>query len=256
MRAIISREHKRALAERRQAEADRREASGDSPPSAGWSRKPDPARKPGAADKSLSDRAEQNREAWARRHPTAAKAERKLRKGRAVMLDAWSHKNAGTPETHDHASRRNQGALVRLYRNEEISADQLAAAVAIAEVVERIGAEVALKTASLETRIDVTRLGDGTFYERLALVRREVAYTRWRNAVVGPIGAVLAMIAGDSPGGDPVGLTIVAKRYRMHNRKAKRLLIDALDLWPKILSQTAREIDDATLAAAHAGILG
>jgi hypothetical protein len=51
--------------------------------------------------------------------------------------------------------------------------------------------------------------------------------------------------------GEPVGFTIVAARYRMHNRKAKQLLIDALDLWPEILGAVCKEIDEKDLAAAH-----
>jgi hypothetical protein len=113
-----------------------------------------------------------------RRHPELAASERALRKGRAELLDNWKHKNEGTPETHEHASRRNQGALARLYQSGAIDAEQLAAAVEIALVHERIGSDVAVKTASLETRVDVTRIGDGGFYERLGQVRREMAYTR------------------------------------------------------------------------------
>lgn len=216
-----------------------------------WSTRPGPPkRKPAGADKDLADRAAQNKDAWARRHPHAAKAERHLRKERAGMLDRWGHKNEGTPETHEHASRRNQGALARLYETGAIDAEQLAGAVEIAQVHERIGADVSIRTASLETRVDVTRMGDGTFFERLGNVRREVAYTRWRNEIEGPIGAVLDMIVGE-----PVGFTIVARRYRIHNRKAKRLLIAALDLWPRILGQVAKELDQGALSAAQAAIL-
>lgn len=196
--------------------------------------------------------AENNRAAWAARHPGAAKSERALRKERAE-LSRWKHKNEGTPETHEHASRRNQGALARLYESGAIDREQLAAAVEIAEVAARIGADVAVRTASLETRIDAGRRGDGSFYEKLGQVRREVAYTRWRSEVRGPIAAVLEMIVGE--GGEPVGFTVVAKRYRMHNRRAKALLIAALDLWPRILGHVRKEIDPAALAAAQAGIL-
>jgi hypothetical protein len=38
----------------------------------------------------------------------------------------------------------------------------------------------------------------------------------------------------------------------MHNRKAKKLLIDALDLWPHILGAVCKAIDEKELAAAHA----
>lgn len=235
--------------------ADRARVAPAGPPSAGWSTKIDPQerarqRRDQAAAQERGDRA---RERWARRHPDAAAAERKLRKSRIRALERWKHKNDGTPETHEHASRTRQGALARLYRDGGIDGEQLAAALEIAAVHERIGADVAVKTASLETRVDMTRLGDGSFYERLAQVRREVSYTRWRTEVAGPIGAVLAMIVGE--GGEAIGFSIVARRYRMHKRRAKRLLVDALDLWWRIHGAVRKEIDDASLAAAHAGIL-
>jgi hypothetical protein len=223
----------------------------------GWSTKPPRPRKSAGTDEDLAKRAAANHLRWTQRHPKAAAAERQLRKARAGMLKRWDHKNDGTPETHEHASRCNQGALARLYLEGGIDREQLAAAVEIAAVAERIGADVAVRTASLETRVDVTRLGDGTFYERLSQVRREVAYTRWRSALTpalrlrpGQVAAVLDMLIGE-----PVGFTVIAKRYRMHNRRARRLLIEALDLWARTLGAVCKEIDQATLTAAQAGIL-
>ncbi len=201
-----------------------------------------------AIERDLDERRERIRKAWTRRHPEAAASDRALRKGRAILLDRWSHKNQGTPETHEHASQRNQGALARLYQSGAIDAEQLAAAVDIATVAERISADVTVRTASLEARVDVTRMGDGSFYERLGQVRREAAYTRWRG-LLPQRGPVLEMLTGDQ-----VGFTIVARRYRMHNRRAKQLLIDALDLWAGVLGTVCKEIDDQALDAAHARI--
>jgi len=200
----------------------------------------------GALQRQLAARAAANKADWARRHPEAAAAERALRKGHAELLQRWKHKNEGTPETHEQASRRNQGALVRLYQTGAIDAEQLAAAVEIAQVAERIAADVTVRTASLETRVDVTRIGDGGFYEKLGQVRREAAYTRWRAQLRMP-APVLDMLVGE-----PVGFTVVASRYRIHNRKAKQLLIDALDLWPHVLGAVCKEIDEKELAAFHA----
>lgn len=198
----------------------------------------------------IDERQAANHAAWAARHPDQARMQRQLRKGRAEALRKWKHKHEGTPETHDRASRRNQGALAKLYETGAIDAEQLAAAAEIAQVAERIGADVAVRTASVETRIDVTRIGDGSFFERLGQVRREYAYTRWRDALKHP-AAVLDMLVGDT-----VGFTIVAKRYRMHNRRAKRLLIEALDLWPQILCLAHKTIDQRDLDAAHARLIG
>lgn len=169
----------------------------------------------------------------------------------AVQLrERWSHRQ-GTPETLEHAHSVRQGALARLYHSGAISAEQLASAEKIAAAVAMIAAGVGMRTCSLEARVDMTRMGDGTFYEALGRVRLEVAYTCWRDRVaqLGPIGAVLDMIVSD------VGFTVVARRYRMHNRRAKKLLIAALDLWAVSIDDAAREVNAATLAAAHAGLI-
>lgn len=164
------------------------------------------------------------------------------------MREKWSHKTHGTPQTHEHAERYQEGSLKRLYLSGAINAEQLAASVDIATVFERIGADVTVKTADLEPRIKSGRHGDA-FFEQLHQVRHEMAYTRWRKAMPGPIAPVLEMICGDMP------LTAVARHYRMHNRRAKQLLIDALDLWAAALGATCREVDEATLLAAQAGFL-
>jgi len=255
LRAEIAREDKLARADRRAAIEAHKAARTAPPSNVTWSTKDPRPSRPSPRALQLQAEAdairELNRSDWARRNPKAAREQRRLRKGRAELVARWKHKNEGTPETHEQASRRNQGSLVRLYQNGTIDADQLASAVEIALIVERIGRDVTVKTASLETRVDITRLGDGSFFERLGQVRREVAYTRWRSEMSGPIAAVLEMIVGDT-----VGFTIVAKRYRMHNRRARQLLIDALNLWPKILGAVCKEIDDKTLMSAHARLIG
>lgn len=257
-RAIEARGHAQAIAERRDAAEAFAEARRPAEASAGWSTKVEPvrnaARKRRVGEPAVQTAAEMSRAHWARRHPAAAKAERALRKGRAVMLDRWDHKHHGTPETHEHASRTNQGALARLCEKGVIDADQLHSALEIAAVAERIGADVAVKTASLETRIDSGRHGDGTFFERLGQVRREMAYTRWRAHLGASAGPVLDMIVGDF-GGGAVGFTVAARRHRMHHRRAKKLLIDALDAWPGFMGTVAKEVDDAALDAAQARML-
>lgn len=254
MRAIEARERKVALAERRAAQAAHREQNRPSPSTVGWSTKAPPKRKPSAAERAIADEVAQRKLLWAQRHRDLARSERALRVERAAMLKRWDHKREGTPETHDRKARNNDGPLARLWLSGSIDADQLASAVDIATVAERIQADVAIKTASLETRIQSTGRVGGAFYEALGHVRREMAYTRWRAEVGklagGSIAPVLDMIVGEC-----VGFTVVAKRYRMGNKRVKKLLIDALDLWPRILGAVSKEIDPATLAAAHAGIL-
>ncbi|RSV15181.1 hypothetical protein CA235_09605 [Sphingomonas sp. ABOLF] len=248
MRWIINRHHRQALAERKEAQAAA--APAKLPNATSWSTKPSRRTKPSNLERGLTERADANREQWRKRHPDVAKEQRILRKSQVQVGERWRNKLEGTPQTHEHASRTCQGALARLCKSGGIDAEQLVAAVEIAAVAERIGADVAVRSMSIETRIDGGRQGSDHFYEALSRVRHEVAYTRWRAQVRGPIGAILDMIVGET-----VGFTVVAKRYGMHNRRAKQLLIDALDLWPRILHQVVKEVDAATVAAAHAGIL-
>lgn len=142
-----------------------------------------------------------------------------------ALRERWSHKGAGTPETHEHADRARQrpGSIARLFEKGTIDKDQLAAAEAIAEAYRAITADVAIRTASLETRVD------GGFHapdaEMLGRLRAEFGYNWWRDHVTGPVDALLDVIVHD------VGLTIVARRCGMSMPRARRLLVDALNLW-------------------------
>lgn len=245
----MAREHRKARAERRAAQA----AAADTPkaPSigTGWSTKPLPARKSSAIEGELARTARANHQAWAQRHPERARAERQLRKGRVERDKAYDHKREGTAATHAEAAKPRLGALARLFAQGSIDAEQLAWAGEIALVAERIGSDVIVKTASLETRIDGKRHGDGGFHERLSQVRREVAYGNWRRSLGLDAGPVLEMIIGDA-----LGYSVVAKRYHMHNRRAKAMLIDAIDRWPAHYIDACKSIDQAALDRAHARI--
>lgn len=189
--------------------------------------------------------------AWAKRHPERAKEERGLRKARVTMLTDWSHKNDGTPETHEHASKTRQGALARLYESGAITADQLAWANEIAMTAEAIERDVAVKTASLETRIDIEGRPTVALVEGVMRVRREQAYGEWRKMLPTPKRLVMDMILGE-----PIGYVVAARRYGIHNRKAKRYLIQAIDRWPECLEEACRMIDKEDVAKAHARLMG
>lgn len=170
------------------------------------------------------------------------------------MLARFGNRPDGTPETHAQASRKRQGALARLYASGAISVDQLGAAEEIAAVAERICSDVTVQTVSLETRVDNGGGRDGAFFEALGQVRREVAYGQWRASLPGicdgvSVAVVLDMIVGD------VGVSVAARVHHVHVRRARRLLGEALDLWPGFYWNAVREVDEATLMAAHAGLL-
>lgn len=175
--------------------------------------------------------------------------QRALRKARAQTLERWHHKNAGTPETHEAHRRQRPGAIVRLHASGYLDDDELAYAEQIAAIVAKIMADVTVRTASLETRIDGSRHGDA-FFEALGAVWNEMAYSRWRTAI-GPADAklVLDIIVRD------VGVARAAATHGMHVRRARRMLTDALALWAQMHRRVRDEVTPADLAAAHAGLV-
>ncbi|WP_156359491.1 hypothetical protein [Sphingomonas sp. Leaf28] len=147
---------------------------------------------------------------------------------RVQLRERWSHKTNGTAETHEHAAAqaRREGALARLVGTGAIDAHQLAAADQIAEAYHSITAEVAVRTANLEPRSS----GGGPHsasHAPIAAVIRERAYARWREAVA-PHGAMLLAIIVDD-----MALTTAARDWRLSNRRARSLLVSALDSWKR-----------------------
>jgi hypothetical protein len=150
-----------------------------------------------------------------------------------ALRERWSHKAQGTPETHEHVdqAKRRPGSLARLYTSGAIDKDQLAAADQIAEAYRLITADVAVRTASLETRVDGGRHGK-VEHDKLWLVATNLAYDSWRTMVGGCVEALLEVIVHD------VGLTIVARNGGISMPRARRMLTDALDLWGKAQATT------------------
>lgn len=145
----------------------------------------------------------------------------------AVRLrEDFSHKAQGTAQTHAHAAAaaRREGSLSRLVMTGAIDAHQLAAAQEIAVAYEATVAEVAVRVACY----DVRGTGGGPLApsaEPIAAVLRERAYSAWR-AAVGVHGAMLLAIIVDD-----MALTAAARRWRMSNRRARGVLVTALDRW-------------------------
>lgn len=188
-------------------------------------------------------------ENWRARHPKLADDERQLRRDHKAAERDFGHKVHGTVETLQKASRTRQGAMARLFQDGHLTADQLAFSQAIRGVVERIGADVAIGTVSLETRVDGGRRSDGSFFERLGQVRSEVAYGRWRQAL-GPASAaiVLEMIVQD------VSPNSAGRIYGKRPATCRTLLVSALNHWGDCIGVACSEIDEATLLAAQAAI--
>lgn len=159
------------------------------------------------------------------------------------VREIWSHKAYGTPETWDRSLRTHDDALIQLHRNGTLDKDQLEWAAQIANVYRSLEADVGIKVASLEARVDQSR-GGGRAAEGVLRVRMHLAYGYWRDMLPMPKQLVLDMIVGDA-----IGFTVAAKRYRVHNRKARRELIAAIDRWPRCVaaafSLVGREAVDA-----------
>lgn len=170
---------------------------------------------------------------------------------RARVLNRWDHKNEGTPETHEYASKTRQGALSRLYLAGHISGDQLGWACEIASVAEMIERDVDVRVQSYEMRVDCSGSGRDSLIEVIVRVRREVAYGWWRERLPSPKRAILDMLVGET-----ASYSTTALRYGMGKERARKLLISAIDLWPEAMRYAEAEVDDATLAAAHAGLMG
>lgn len=192
----------------------------------------------------------QNLAAWRDRHPEIAQREIALAKQHAKAVENWSHKNDGTPETHQNASKTRQGALARLYESGAITIDQLAWASEIAMTAEAIERDVAVRTASLETRIDLEGRPHVALVEGVMRVRREQAYGRWRKMLPTPKRMVLDMIVGE-----PIGFTVAARRYGVHQRKARRLLISAIDRWPDCMDWACKMVSREDVVMAHARLV-
>ena len=106
-------------------------------------------------------------ERFARLHPARAAQERELTEQRRRLLQSYGHKVHGTPETHAAAGGQRPGALSRLYVSGTLTIHQLGWAEEIAAQHRRIGADVSVRTASIETRVDRSRMGDEAFFESL-----------------------------------------------------------------------------------------
>jgi len=162
----------------------------------------------------------------------------------AVSLrEHWAHKNVGTPETHEHAASTHQGALAQLHANGTIDSEQLEWAAQIANVHRSIESDVAVAIASLEARVDQSARAPAVA-ERIHRVRMHAAYGIWRKMLPMPKRLVLDMIVGDA-----IGYSVAATRYRVHKRKARRLLIEAVQRWPLCVAHAFSAVDQADVDA-------
>lgn len=197
--------------------------------------------------KQMDERRKAINRAYNKAHPQRAAEERGLRQSQAMAAQDFGHKRNGTVETHAKAGKVRQGALARLHTSGAISIDHVGWAEEIKLEHDLIDAEVSVRTVNWGTRVDVTRSGQAAFFESLGRVRRAVAYTRWRaelaplcNAVGRPAGVqhLLEMVVDD------LGVTRAASLLHMSVRRARGLLIRAVELWPELLSEVKDDVGE------------
>lgn len=164
------------------------------------------------------------------------------------VRESWSHKAYGTPETWERALNTHDGALAQLHRNGTIDKDQLEWAAQIANVYRSLESDVGVKVASLEARVDQSRSG-GQAIEGVYRARMHLAYGYWRARLPAPKQLVLDMVVGDA-----VGYSVAARVHRVHKRKAKRFLLDALNSWPACVAHAFSVVDHDMVAALNIGM--
>lgn len=181
-----------------------------------------------------------------RRYRDRLKEER-LELERVEMEERWGRHNAATPQTRQHAAWSQQGAIARMFESGYLSADEFKWAAEIAATAAIIERDVSIAGASWETRVDCNGSSKDKLLEGVWRVRREMAYGWWRQRIGEPKAAVLAMLIGEQE-----AYSTVALRFRMGKKRARKLLISAIDLWPDAMDWAEAMVDREDIDQAHA----
>jgi hypothetical protein len=144
---------------------------------------------------------------------------------RVALREEWRGIE-GTPETLEHAHQQNSrpGALMRLVSSGAIDAHQLAAAEQIQLAYQRTVADVSVRTANYERGTGGSHRKDPAC-EGIAAALLDRAYTRWRTGMGTHAAMLLSIIVDD------VAVTVAARQHRLSTRRARAILIQALDSW-------------------------
>ncbi len=141
---------------------------------------------------------------------------------------------------------RQASSLRKLLDDGQITDAQFYAAEQIAFVAEMIERNVAVRCASLETRVDCAGSSRNALVERLGAARMEAVYTQWRTSIAMPRRMIIDMVLQDR------GLFATARLYRVGWPRAKRLLGNALDRWDELMQRAYKEIKQEDLERAQA----
>ena len=149
-----------------------------------------------------------------------------------IVLDPTGETQGGArvPVNQDKSSLRlmnERGALTD---------EQYDSALRIAGVVEVIQRAASVRCASLEARVDCSGSANDRLVESLRVAQLNVAYTQWRQRLPMPRSLFVDMVTTDRT------LFATARKYGMGWPKARRLLRNALDLWPDIYRDAVRSV--------------
>lgn len=145
---------------------------------------------------------------------------------------------------------KDRSPLLDLRNRGVITDEQYAAACEIATVVERMEATVGIRSASLEARVDNSGAARDMLIETLGQVRREVAYSLWRQWLPYPKRMVIDMVVLQRP------IKATARRYKMGLPKAKARLIRALENWEVAKDRVRKMVEEQDVLAAHQRVGG
>jgi hypothetical protein len=173
--------------------------------------------------------------------------EERLADERRRVEEYWGTNGNATAQTREHAHRTQQGAIARMFEAGHINGDELEWAAEIAEVADLIMRDVSLASASWETRVDCNGTSKDKLLEGVRRVRLEMAYGWWRDRISEPKTAILAMLTGETE-----AYSTVAARHRMGKKRARKLLISAIDLWPEAVEWAEKRVDREDIDQAHA----
>ncbi|MDE2302978.1 MAG: hypothetical protein KGK11_10510 [Sphingomonadales bacterium] len=131
--------------------------------------------------------------------------------------------------------RRNVSALAAMHERGAITPAQFEASRQIADTAERLARAVSIGTMRWEPRIDCAGSGRDFVAERLAHMRLEATYARWRERLPMPRRLVIDMVLADRD------LVATARTHAVPWREARRRLIAALYLWQEVRGAVWRQ---------------
>lgn len=191
---------------------------------------------------------------------------------RIAQLDMAERDRSGpiiTPQTERHGDYEDEfvthvetNTLARTKRNRfsnplidlrdrgVITDEQFTAGEEIQGAHQLITQEVGVRGSQFKAQVDCSGSNKGVLVERLATVRAQVAYAKWRARLPTPKALVIDMLTM------PQAMFATARSYKVGWPRARRLLIESLDRWIDVREWAWSNIDEEDIEASHRRING